>query len=260
MVFATDLDRTLIYSNKFVNKENKKYISGFPDGVGFSFLTNKAIEYLTNIKEKIDVVPCTTRSREQFNRIPLFKDCKYSICSNGATIFHNGKVDSQWNMVMRKNMDFCMNDMLLFHDKLKQQSFLTREIQLVDNFFLFTKVDTSTNCIDFLEANLDKKNFYYAISGQKLYIFPTFISKEHALGYVLDRLNDNNLISAGDSEMDIGILNMATVKAFIIQHNKEQINIDSKIDTQIFHNCGIMSGEYVLKQINNILEKGGIQQ
>ena len=131
MVFATDLDRTLIYSNKFLNKENKKYISGFPDGVGFSFLTNKTIEYLTNIKERIDVVPCTTRSREQFNRIPLFKDCKYSICSNGATIFHNGKVDSQWNMVMRKNMDFCMNDMLLFHDKLKQQSFLTREIQLV---------------------------------------------------------------------------------------------------------------------------------
>ena len=98
MVFATDLDRTMIYSRSFVTKDNMEYLAMFPDGQVSNFMTKKAYELLNELKKRMFVVPCTTRSLEQFTRLIQFRDCEYAICDNGATILHNGKINKQWEI------------------------------------------------------------------------------------------------------------------------------------------------------------------
>lgn len=254
MVFATDLDRTMIFSKKFINEENAKYSTGFQDGQTQSFMTNKSLQLLESLKRKIIIVPCTTRSREQFKRVIPFENCKYAICSNGGTILINGFKDSQWNFIMRKNMDFCEKELLDIKSDLEKQSFLSRGVDFVDKFFLFTRTNNIEKCMEFLKTRVDTEKFYFTFSTTKVYIFPTFISKKHALSYVLDKIGDNDVIVAGDSEVDFEMMKLSTIKSFIPVHDKTDINLIST-EAVFLNKCGILAGEMILEQVNDILEK-----
>lgn len=252
MVFATDLDRTMIYSNRFLTEQNMPNIMAMNDGKGYSFMTKKASELFEQIRNKINVVPCTSRSREQFLRLPMFKNCKYAICDNGATVYINGKIDTQWNMVMRKNLDFCKEEMDNMKSLLEQQDFLDREVTYVDNFFLFTKAKDIHKCSAFIKEHINKDKFYCLISDTKVYYIPNFISKKHALGYVLDKLKDNEVMVAGDSKIDFDMMDYATVQSFIPTHNDSMINLPSQ-NTEMFHKLGIYAGEKILERVNKII-------
>ena len=80
MLFATDLDRTIIYSNKFV--ENYQTVSCVEhlDGREISYMSHRALELLAQAKTRCDIhlVPITTRSLAQFSRIIPLQDCPYA--------------------------------------------------------------------------------------------------------------------------------------------------------------------------------------
>ena len=130
MIFATDLDRTMIYSEKFINNENRSLVIGYQDGRVKSYMTRKAKLLLNELKEKITIIPCTTRARDQFERVPYFQDCKYAICTNGAIILKDGVEDAQWKAVMQKNLLICVKEMNEYKDKL--------EIVIYCLYFLFS--------------------------------------------------------------------------------------------------------------------------
>ncbi len=257
MVFATDLDRTMIYSRSFVTKDNMEYLAMFPDGQVSNFMTKKAYELLNELKKRMFVVPCTTRSLEQFTRLIQFRDCEYAICDNGATILHNGKINKQWELVTNKNMEFCTRDLLKLQDKIKEQSFASNNIRFVDYYFLFFKTNNALECRDWLEENIDKNKFYYSISGKKCYVFPKFMTKDNALRYLLDTLNETDLIASGDSQLDFGMLNMVTKGAFLPLNDYHDFDFNFNLaeNVTILNNMGVNGGEYILCQVKNILEK-----
>ncbi len=257
MVYATDLDRTLIYSRSFVTKENMQYLAMFPDGETNNFMTEKAYDLLKIIKGKIPVIPCTTRSIEQFTRLLQFRDCEYAICDNGATILHNGKINKQWEFVVNKNMEFCTRDLLKLQDKIKEQGFVGNTVRFVDYYFLFFKTNDIIKCGDWLEENIDKNKFYYSISGKKCYIFPKFMTKDNALRYLLDIIGENDLITSGDSQVDFGILNMATKGAYLPLNDYNDFNFDFNFakNITILSSMGISAGEYILSKVNEIIDK-----
>lgn len=257
MIFATDLDRTMIFSEKFLNDKNKDLVVGYQDGKIKSYMTCKAEKILNELKVKITVIPCTTRSREQFERIPYFQNCKYIVCANGAIILRNGQEDPQWKMVMQENLFMCIKELKEYKEQLEQKNFVTEnKVSIVDGYFLFFKVKSNLKmkCQEYLETLLNKKKFYYSISGKKVYIFPSFISKENALKYLIDKIGDNSVIVAGDSELDFGMINLATKRAFIPVY--EVKNFDNKMKNITFiHDSGIFSGELILEEVKNIVEK-----
>ncbi len=258
MVYATDLDRTLIYSSKFVSKENFDKLISFPDGEHTThFMTKKAYSTLKEIKGKIKVIPCTTRSIEQYTRLIEFRDCEYAICDNGATILHNGKINKQWEFVNQKNMEFCKAEILNLKDKLKDQSFVKKEIRFVDSYFLFFKINDKTDCIEWLESNVNKKKFFYNITGEKCYVFPNFVSKENALKYLMDIIGETDLIASGDSELDLGMLGMANKSSFLQVHDDFDFNLNLKNITLVLVGWGIAAGECVLNKVKEILDKEG---
>lgn len=256
MIFATDLDRTIIYSKSFINDKNKNSVVEFEDGKIKSYMTKESKKMLDNLKQRITVIPCTTRSKEQFKRLKYFQDCKYAICSNGATIIIDGKVDAQWKFIMQENMMMCVKELREIEDALKSKDFvIDGNIRAVDCYFLFFKSDKIEKCKAYLEKNINKEKFYYSVSASKVYIFPNFISKKHALRYVLDRIEDKDIVVAGDSDVDFDMMKLATVGSFIPVHNTP-INIDNNLKNITFiYNNGLLAGEKILQNINEILEK-----
>ena len=79
MLYFSDLDRTLIYSKKFLKEDLKEVPIEKYEGEYISFMTEKSINLLREINEKNIFIPCTTRSIEQYERID-FK--KYNINFN----------------------------------------------------------------------------------------------------------------------------------------------------------------------------------
>ena len=115
MIFATDLDRTIIYSPKFLNEKNKNSVILIEtlDGKEISYISKFAFEELKKINKEIYVIPVTTRSINQFKRINTFEYCEYVITSNGGTILHNGIALGEWD-------DYIFNSLKEYNNKMKK--------------------------------------------------------------------------------------------------------------------------------------------
>lgn len=255
MIFATDLDRTMIYSEKFINKDNRSFVIGYQDGRVKSYMTRKAKLLLDELKEKITIIPCTTRARDQFERVPYFQDCKYAICTNGAIILKDGVEDAQWKAVMQKNLLICVKEMKEYKDKLEKESFVRKQkVKVVDDYFLFFRAENMLDCITWLEMNINKDKFYYSISTTKVYIFPNFVSKREALRYIIDRLGDKDIVIAGDSDVDFKMMDLATKGAFVPVYGTATISNNVQ-NVSLIHDSGVLAGEFILQEVKNILDK-----
>lgn len=253
MIFATDLDRTMIFSKRFLDRNNKNLTIGFKDGKGYSYFTKKQKQMLKDLETKIIIIPCTTRSKEEFERVPFFNECSFAIYDNGASIKIGDDIDYQWQFIMQENMRMCFKDLLEKQQDLETKDFVIKEVKLVDNYFLFSKTDNIDKCRRYLEATLDKSKFYYSISSTKFYIFPNFISKKHALQYITDKIGDTDIIVAGDSDVDFQMIDLATKKSFIPLHDITK-TISLPENVIIVKEKGLFSGEIILDNIYKILE------
>ena len=115
MLFASDLDQTLIYSRRFlyegvyndvkpVEKKKNEYIS---------FMTNASVEKLQQLVKKVLFIPVTTRTMEQYNRIFYIAQeirPRYAIVSNGAHVLIDGIIDRQWeDKIQRLLKEKCLD-------------------------------------------------------------------------------------------------------------------------------------------------------
>lgn len=255
MIFATDLDRTMIYSEKFINKDNRSFVIGYQDGRMKSYMTRNAKILLDEIKERTTVIPCTTRARDQYERVPYFQDCKYAICANGAIILKDGIEDAQWKAVMQKNLLMCIKEMKAYKEDLEKQDFVRKNvIKVVDGYFLFFRAEDMLECLKYLEKNVDKEKFYYSISTTKVYIFPKFVSKKEALRYLSDRIGDKDIVIAGDSDVDFQMMKLATKGAFVPVYGTATIE-NSINNVTLIHDSGVLAGEFILQEIKKILDE-----
>lgn len=70
MILATDLDNTMIFSHRRVSgKENQLCCVEYYNGKPVAYMTQTAIEMLNLLLSKIFVIPVTTCSMSQFERI-----------------------------------------------------------------------------------------------------------------------------------------------------------------------------------------------
>jgi len=255
MIFATDLDRTMIYSNKFVNKDNINKISVVEtlDGKEISYMSNYAIKELEKLNKKIYVVPVTTRSVKQFTRINTFKYCEYAITTNGGTILHNGTVLETWeNQILKivKEYKEKMNDVM---NVLKNQIFITREPSLIDEKFIFSKTDNIELCEKFLSENIDLGIWNYTIQSQKVYVIPKEITKSNALDYLRNLLNTKTVIAAGDGKMDRDMLEYADY-AILPKHGELYKKEKFKKEKISLVDNGILSSNDIIKEVKKYIK------
>ncbi len=210
-LFATDLDNTLIHSYKRAH-ENDICVET-KDGKELSFMTPGAYYMLEKIYNSKDIiiVPVTTRSLEQYNRIDLFKGryAQLALAANGGILIENGVINKEWSDKSRQMISDCLPDFERGISYLKKDQNVYFEIRIVDELFVFTKSSEPLKTKEYLEKKLDSCRVNVYNIGDKVYIFPDILSKGMAIKRLRDYVGFEKIICAGDSEFDVPMLNEA---------------------------------------------------
>jgi hydroxymethylpyrimidine pyrophosphatase-like HAD family hydrolase len=222
MLFCSDLDQTLIYSRK-----SFRLSPGVPvpavqliethNGQDISFMTDSGIQRLQQLATTSSFVPVTTRSVEQYQRIILFQARlipPFAIMSNGGNILVDGKIDQAWNQHIRLKVaqtSLAAASVIARFQEIRDDAWASRE-RMVDGLFYYYLVERSQLPLEELAIFAQwaqAQNWCVSLQGRKLYIVPAAINKADAVYYIKDILQENLVVAAGDSLLDIGMLKQA---------------------------------------------------
>lgn len=224
MLFASDLDNTLINSYKKAN-ENDICVE-IKDGKKLSFMIPENYELLKEIVGKCEFVPVTTRSLEQYRRIDLGFTPQYALVAHGSILLVKGKVDEKWiaetRQLIPKELPRIDSNELLY------------DIRNVDGFFIFGKTDNPAKAISFLSEMVEDDDFMICVVNNKFYVIPKCLTKGIAVERLKKRLGEPVVLSAGDSFLDISMLEDSEYSIFPDCLNiKEKMNHIS-INEEVF--------------------------
>lgn len=223
IIFA-DLDGTLIFSA--AKRLPGDIVCEYKDGAEISCITQKQSEKLP----ELDIIPVTTRSIEQYRRIniPGFQQ-EYALTDNGGTLLINGIPDPQWTEDSLAAAAECSSQLEECRRIMERDIHRNFEIRLVDGMFLFTKsAQPEISLTNLKEAAGDSIRCYR--TGQKLYALPAKLCKGAAAKRLAERIpHDGRIICAGDSLMDVPLLNIADIAVFPDDLPQDNITAAQKI-------------------------------
>lgn len=251
-VFASDLDQTLIYSNRWIEgREDKVKCIEIYDEKPLSFMLLDEIEKLKKIDEVYNFIPITTRTRSQYERIKLPVNPKYAVVANGATILIDGEVDTIWEAHIKNGLEKSMSTADM-KERLSELLNLQGVLRLRDADGLFLYMITDINSFDRqilkeYEAFVESGLWSIHDQGKKVYFVPKVITKGAALNYLKVLNSYEYVVSAGDSDLDESMKEVSD--HFIAPgHSKYQANY--KCETK-----GIESGLEIVNQAIKYLDK-----
>ena len=227
-ILCTDLDNTIIYSYKHDIGNEKMNVELYKERE-ISFITKQTFELLKKVKEEFLVIPTSTRTIEQYERIDLkIGTFKYALVCNGSVLLVDGKKDKDWyeeslrlakpsNLEVKKALEYLEND--------KRRTF---ELRYIEDLFVFTKCYKSETVVNELRKHFDKNLVNVFNNKEKVYVLPTLLSKGKAIERLKKYLKVEFIIAAGDSEFDISMVEAADV-GLVPYGFKSEFNIKSDI-------------------------------
>ncbi len=271
MIFASDLDQTLIYSENFLKKHyaadwevhRDKFMAliEYYQGKPLSYIRKEIIMALVSMNENDSFIPVTTRTEEQYKRIEFVKlgiTPKYAITTNGAKILYNGEVDEDWSQRVGEILDslkYTPLDISELASKILPEEVIKKN-RIAEDVFCYLVVDRDKFTEEHrakLNQIFDASNWDLSLQGTKLYFMPRAISKGAALLYVAAKLGKDIQVAAGDSLLDISFLKKAK-HGIIPQHGeifRQKQNGDC--DFHICQNFGTQASCDVLELVNSLL-------
>lgn len=216
LLFASDIDNTLIYSHK------KEYIG---NKIPCELYNGEYISFITkNTKEKLEIVyknalfmPVTTRSIEQYSRI-IFGDFipDYALTSNGGNLLIKGKVDNDWYNQTLALCQHAFDSLTKGEEFLEKDNNRTLEVKRVDGLFTYTKSSAPQDTVSKLQKLLANEPVCVHYYGNKVYILPDALDKGSALKRFVKEysIGIDKIITAGDSIFDIPLLEAGSLAIF----------------------------------------------
>jgi hypothetical protein len=222
MLFASDLDQTLIYSPRSFRLLPNALLPAISlvetyEGRGISFMTDHAIGHLRQLASQYYFVPVTTRTVEQYQRISLFHEQiipAYGVVSNGGNVIVNGVVDQDWNKMIKEKisqMCLCTQDILSQFHEISHTSW-AGPLKMADSCFHYCIVERDnvpTDALASFSLWAKAQNWKISLQGRKLYIVPEVVNKWDAVMYIRDLIKEKVVIAAGDSLLDLCMLEAA---------------------------------------------------
>ncbi|MBL8148452.1 MAG: hypothetical protein JNN15_00815 [Blastocatellia bacterium] len=259
MIFASDLDRTLIYSDEFTSAVDVESLLAVEllEGKEISFMTHVAFQLLKELSLKCLFIPITTRTIEQYKRIYALSEWiapEYAIVSNGGNVLYKGEVDKQW----QENIAACVSKIdshFVVESKLTEL-FSSRptvsKVVFRDGLFWsihFHKLtDEDRAIVSYLEQWSRERGWQTNLQGRKLYVLPYAVDKWNALAYVKEKTGESHIVAAGDGELDFIFMKNA-YKAFCVAHGEIARRIETLPRVHLTKEHGIKAGEELLREI-----------
>lgn len=255
MMFASDLDGTLIYSNRRLDEEPLpvpvRSVEVY-NGREISFMTEKAIALLRELADEMMFVPVTTRTAEQYNRISLFREeirPTYAITCNGGVVLKDGNVDIYWQDYVRAKIDGSTASVEDVKRKIEETagSSWLEPIHVVDRFFVYMIIKPPLSPERFKEYSrwAAEYGWVFSVQGRKVYFIPSFINKWDAVNYVAEIEGKKTIYTAGDSNLDVCLIEQAKF-GLIPRHGEAAVNFGHLGLTQ---KTGILASEEIIETI-----------
>ena len=208
-IFCMDLDNTIIYSYKH-DIGNEKINVEIYQGREISFITKKTQELLLMAKEKYMLIPTSTRTIGQHERIDLgIGVFPYALVCNGGILLVNGKRDRAWyetslDLIRESSPELEKAMGILEHDKRRKF-----ELRFIERLFVFTKCNDPEEVVQYLRSRLDVGIVDIFHNGEKVYVVPKKLSKGMAVRRLREKLKPESIMAAGDSGFDISMVEEA---------------------------------------------------
>lgn len=210
-VINLDLDNTLIYSYKH-NIGNRKINVELYQGREISYMTERTHKLLRQVKSQCLVVPTTTRTKEQYERIDLKAgDFQYALVCNGGILLRNGAKDSAWYEESRRLISGCADELERGAELLRCEPLRKFEVRFIEELFVFTKCSEPETVAASLRMSLDSRKVDVLCNGEKLYIVPGKLDKGTAAERFRRYIGADEIIAAGDSEFDVRLVEQADI-------------------------------------------------
>lgn len=221
IVFNTDLDNTLIYSYKHDIGNDKMHVEIY-QGREISFVTKHTHDLLKKVNEMMLIVPTTTRTQEQYERIDFgIGPIKYALVCNGGVLLVDGKRDLKWIEESRKLIKDSLEELEKAVCRLEDDNRRRFEVRFIENMFVFTKCNEPETVVEDIKKDLDNSFVDVFNNGEKIYVVPKGLDKGTAIERFQKYIGADRIIAAGDSEFDIPMVEAADigiVPAGFIEH------------------------------------------
>ncbi|MDT2005974.1 HAD family hydrolase [Rhodococcus opacus] len=278
-LIATDLDRTMIYSRGAMElavtesdvaragEEDLLCVEVY-DGKPLSYVTSAAEAMLRQLTASAVVVPATTRTVAQFQRIDLpGAPWRYAITTNGGNILVDGVPDRSW----RSGVDIAMADggasLVEVGAELSRRidDSWVRSSRVADELFSYLVVDLDAMPEGFVEewhGWCAERGWGASRQGRKIYTMPDAVCKSRAVAEVRARLVDDGVLArqapvlaAGDGALDANMLSAAD--AAIRPRHGELETLDWQHPTlSVTGSSGIAAGEEILRWFADHVARG----
>lgn len=208
ILFACDLDNTLIYSYKHKH-EGDICIEILKDKEQ-GFMSRNTCSLLKRVINMVNFIPVTTRSIEQYSRIKWADSPAYAVSTNGAVLLKDYVKDEEWFEKSRSYSGAVYDEMIKLRDFLISEDKFIR-CRIVDDMYLFAYCKDGTDIKKCTHEYMQLTALNVISSGKKIYFFPNEINKGAAVIRLKEKFSPDIIICAGDSEIDIPMLNIADI-------------------------------------------------
>ncbi|MFJ5623063.1 HAD family hydrolase [Peribacillus loiseleuriae] len=269
MIFASDLDQTLIYSirsmrlaqgclvpaMRVVEKRGEREIS---------YMTLAAIELLKKVADKMMFLPVTTRTVEQFRYITLFQEeivPSFAVTSNGGNILVKGKIDEEWQRLIKVKLEneALNGEKILEHFSEIANDEWVHSQHTADELFHYCLIERDSAPLDELihfKELIDQQGWKMSLQGRKLYFVPKAVNKWDAVAYIKEKSNREFVAAAGDSLLDLPMLEVADYAIAPIHGELSEVG-NPAVKGTIYRTeqKGILAAEDILNQVLQIYKE-----
>jgi len=222
---AVDLDQTLIYSTsgrfgaptpdaEIRDEVRLHQVEAHAESGTRTFIAEALPALVDALRERATVVPVTTRTRAQFERIAPLGSIGFdpSLCSNGGTLLVNGRPDAAWAAEVTRDLvedGWTVGEAAAHLDGLGLDRKAARVADGIFCYVVVADVDAAQAQIDRIQAEYESHGWVACLSGRKLYALPAGLTKARAVVRLAKRLGAPVIVAIGDSVLDLPMLSVA---------------------------------------------------
>ncbi len=217
LTLFTDLDHTLIYSHRSKPDVECVQVETL-NGKAQSFITEKTLEILSALvnTKKISIIPVTTRTKEQYDRLPGLTErlcIQYAMICNGAVLLNHGQVEERW---LEKSFELAkdeMNELLRACDCLKDVCG-GEKVHFPYEIMTYGVSDSTYVCADMLMNKVNQEKCYIGYDSRKVYCIPKSLTKGRAVRRFRECHDVGICVAAGDSCFDVSMFHETDYAVF----------------------------------------------
>ncbi|HWJ08790.1 MAG TPA: HAD family hydrolase [Nocardioides sp.] len=252
---ALDLDRTLIYSAGSAGPDapaDARVVEMY-DGAPLSRMTQRSWALLGDLIDRAEVVPVTTRSIAQYQRVGWPRVPRHAICTNGGALLVDGVPDPAWRAeslaLAAESAPLAELNAVLAAVAHEPWVKLVRD---VEDLFCYLVAHSREAIPEAWVAELEvvaaRARWTVSVQGRKVYVVPAALGKGSAVERLRRRLPDGSAtvtLASGDSLLDAGLLVVAD-HGLRPAHGELHESGWTSPHVAVTRNAGILAGEEIL--------------